>query len=470
MRHAHCFTFIGAAKHLSRPTHTTVVSSWRGTDGGQDRSSDNNNVFEDPVSWVTDVKQLEVMDNELLRGGLRARGLSVEGSKVKLVLRLGEAMGLFPAPLPKREKKKPRSGPRDLLRTPIPVQDFDESRNLPADGADVKLRTFVDGLFRRDVRYRRGDGQEADAYLVSTKRALRSWEPKVNEAAKGVGGYDSTMKKPMPPPRTYSSTAETHAIVMLSDEYGWTSKATRAAADEIAYICDCIVFVPDIYRGNPWHADKVIPGVPVLNQAVDADMGKEAAALKEAEEYEEWRNEHTVESVTSDAEAALQYLRRAYNPANVGIVGFGYGGGKALELASINTVSAPPSVVVAFYPSHFNVQTSGECARCPILAIYGGMDNTQGATKKDAVIMKTALIKNELVTDFIIKLFPQEHHGFAHAHLGGGGGLGSAGAGAKVEVEASDSMLLATAWLDIYLQANSKTSGRAAKGTHSMWE
>eukprot|EP00611_Tribonema_gayanum_P028181 TRINITY_DN7164_c0_g1_i1.p1 TRINITY_DN7164_c0_g1~~TRINITY_DN7164_c0_g1_i1.p1 ORF type:complete len:531 (-),score=76.51 TRINITY_DN7164_c0_g1_i1:19-1611(-) len=436
------------------------------------------------LGHITNVRQLEVLGDDVLRSELRLRGLPPDGSKVKLVLRLAQAMDLLrrqqPTPLPQLQPLPPRPPPAQWRSSPspttgeappdqapprrpeeaqqqrssappkrprnMPTAEEDTTTQLPPDPSDVKDRTYVDALYRRSTTYKTADGTDTGIYIVSTRRAMRPWDAQLEAGSKSnpVTPNDGRL-----PSRSfsYSSTAESHAVLVLSDVFGWESKDTRAVADEVAFVCDCMVAVPDIFRGSPWPDPKAAEP----DQVIPALGGPE---------YEEWRAQHTPARVASDIEAAMAYVREEFRPASVGVVGMCYGGGKALELAA-STGPAAPDTVVAICPTRYDPSASGLEARCPIAAIFGGADNTAGATKADAVALKLALSANEHVQDFVVRVFPGQDHGFAHR--GGGGGE-------EVATAASDAMLLATAWLDIYLQKGAKTIGEPVKQTTSYWE
>lgn len=122
---------------------------------------------------------------------------------------------------------------------------------LPGPTEDMRKKAIImDLLERRETSFELEEGLQpslvprSDAYVVSTKKALRPWDG------------------------PHADRAETHVVVLLTDVYGHDDSFTRNTADEIAEICDAIVVVPDMFRKRPWTPEE------------------------SEEEYEAWRASH----------------------------------------------------------------------------------------------------------------------------------------------------------------------------------
>lgn len=140
---------------------------------------------------------------------------------------------------------KPRDGPASGASTTTPPL------LLPEPTEDMRKRAIImDLLERRDTTFELEEGLQpadvprSDAYVVSTKKALRPWDG------------------------PHADRAETHVVVLLTDVFGYRDSFTRNTADEIAEVCDAIVVVPDMFRRRPWTHEQP------------------------EEEYEGWRSSH----------------------------------------------------------------------------------------------------------------------------------------------------------------------------------
>lgn len=148
-------------------------------------------------------------------------------------------------------------------------------------------------------------------------------------------------------------------VVVLSDESGWRSKATRVFADEIAFANQAIVIVPDIFRGNPWSSMKneddeaiIDPPLDGNNNAIKGggtrkssmeslastyqaeDVTSSDPAYMYTQEYKDWVKKLPYKRIFDDVVATLQFARLEYNCNSTSLAGVGLGAGKALEIAS----------------------------------------------------------------------------------------------------------------------------------------
>jgi dienelactone hydrolase len=272
------------------------------------------------------------------------------------------------------------------------------------------------------------------------------------------------------------SAQEIEGILLLSDVKGFANDDTRALCDKIAFECQpCVVFCPDVFELHPWTEVE--------------SSGKNA----EGEDYEQWRtNACEEERVTMDIRASAAVLRERYGVSSVVVFGTCFGGGRALEAASgwcppgsydpTKPVPPPPvhpSACIAWYPTRYksptlfgtNVSTRGnmqevvpllhmESARpFAVMAIFAGEDELSGATPEDAAQLRQALLDDPRVCDVMVKVFPNQGHGFAHNGLADKDRDGLPIGGADGEVAS----LLSTAWMETYSRSFLPTVGTKIK-------
>ena len=212
------------------------------------------------------------------------------------------------------------------------------------------------------------------AYVVSSKDALQSW------------------------------TRKHAAIVLLPSEIGWRSKSMRVLADEIAFITQSTVIVPDIYRGNYYSSlgEEEISvasreGVKYLLQAHLRDRGSTADSsqadgeLRGGGDYyrppievldpqsypdsrcsgsmDEWVQMQRSNNGTifDDIVSAVRFARTEYDAKSISLAGVGYGGGLALEAScfihDIARSAQLQEMEDAFYSSNYfkdDVQQDGD--------------------------------------------------------------------------------------------------------------
>ncbi|CAM9445717.1 unnamed protein product [Ectocarpus sp. 6 AP-2014] len=296
---------------------------------------------------------------------------------------------------------------------------------LPEPTEDMRKRAIImDLLERRETTFELEEGLQpadvprSDAYVVSTKKALRPWDG------------------------PHADRAETHVVVLLTDVFGYGDSFTRNAADEIAEVCDAIVVVPDMFRRRPWTHEQP------------------------EEEYEDWRSSHDPVAVANDIRACVDFARKEYKATSLGLVGFCYGGGRALEEAAAGVVK--PDNVVVFYPTRYDVSEVASRVTCPVAAFFAEHDVLPGATVEDARALREQLRDNEkasecasqtTVPDFQVRLCPGAGHGFAHRPT------------EKDTENAEDAMLLATSWLELYLQKHFPTEpGGVKESKFGFWD
>ncbi|GFH61614.1 hypothetical protein CTEN210_18089 [Chaetoceros tenuissimus] len=222
------------------------------------------------------------------------------------------------------------------------------------------------------------------------------------------------------------SAQEVKGLLLLSDVYGPFSDDMQALADKIAFECQpVVVFAPDLFRGDPWKEYASNPGFNENGQS-----------------YEEWRANHPEDRVSIDIRAAAASLRENYGVNSISIFGTCYGGGRALEATArvyphntmddVNGEEGPPHVdpmtTIAWYPTRYDAKAlfgeeaksinNNERQNTAIMAIFAGNDELPGATKDDAVLLKSCLDQDPFVKDQMVKVFDGQNHGFAHVGMG----------------------------------------------------
>lgn len=196
------------------------------------------------------------------------------------------------------------------------------------------------------------------AYVVSSKDTLQSW------------------------------TRKHAAIILLPSEIGWRSKSMRVLADEIAFITQSTVIVPDIYRGSYYSSlgDEEISvasreGVKYLLQAHLQDRGSTADSSQADGDYyrppievldpqsypdskcsgsmDEWVQTQRSNNGTifDDIVSAVRFARTEYDAKSISLAGVGYGGGLALEAScfihDIARSAQLQEIEDAFYSSNY---------------------------------------------------------------------------------------------------------------------
>ena len=288
------------------------------------------------------------------------------------------------------------------------------------------------------------------------------------------------------------SASEVQGVLLLSDVYGAFSDNTQALADKIAFECQpVVVMVPDMFRGKPWTENPVV-----------GEDGIERNEQRQS--YEEWRASHPERRVDVDIRAAAAVLRERYAVSSIAVWGTCYGGGRALEAASgwykggiesyyhdaFSERSPPPHVdpcaCIAWYPTRYDAKKlfgkdhegfrtfeNGDDRTVAVMAVFAEEDTLPGATKEDAALLKECLDNDPRVKDVMVKIFPNQHHGFAHnipkqytegfdedrfVVEDGYGGRASL-ADHEYSGDAEVACLLSTAWMETYTRVFLPTVG-----------
>jgi dienelactone hydrolase len=416
------------------------------------------------------------------------------------------------------------------VKTSVPVEkdgeDNPQSQNPEVWGSAAKIvddyegRTpIVDGLSRTVVEFTGSNKTQVQAFVVASrdalkpflaggqnrtdepeerlreiqvKRELASKRPLRQEEEEGLdegdepGNYKDIMHRDFTDWGKYSLTGaqisaqEVQGVLLLSDAHGAFSDDTRTLAEKIAFECQpVVVMVPDLFRGKPWKEDPTTPG---FNE--------------EGQDYEEWRAQHPENRVSIDIRASAAVLRAQYGVSSIVVWGTCYGGGRALEVGAgyipggkvhdvdgaIGPVPVNPEVVVAWYPTKYNSKglfgstrpkglfDASKDRNMAVIAVFAGEDKLPGATADDAAELKSVLEEDERVKDYMVKIFPNQGHGFAHIGMGRGredtdldrfvddefGGSG------RVFMEGGDAevaCLLSTAFMETYSRMFLPTAG-----------
>ena len=278
------------------------------------------------------------------------------------------------------------------------------------------------------------------------------------------------------------SAEEVQGVLILSDVFGPFTEATKQLAEKIAFECQPVVaMVPDLFRGKPWREDPTTPG---FNE--------------EGQDYETWRATHPDLRISVDIRASAAVLREQYAVSSVVVWGTCFGGGRALEIAAgylpdgkihdvdgaIGPVPVQPEVVVAWYPTRYNANLLFGRDRSPglklceddnrsfaVMGVFAGRDTLEGAKPSDAEKLKSLLGEDNRIKDHMIKVFPDQEHGFAHNIFGRDheesseldrfvdDEFGGAGRVTVNDGDADVACLLSTAFMETYSRKFLPTSG-----------
>mmetsp|Transcript_32955 Transcript_32955/g.80102 ORF Transcript_32955/g.80102 Transcript_32955/m.80102 type:complete len:838 (+) Transcript_32955:92-2605(+) len=385
---------------------------------------------------------------------------------------------------------------------------------------------IVDGLSRTVVQFKGSNQTEIEAFVVASRDAMKAFleggqnrttstaakdpeaqlreiqmkreedekrmmirhESQGQEGGDEAGYYDDVLQRDFSDWGKYSVTGaqisaqEVQGVLLLSDVFGPFTEATRTLAEKIAFECQPVVcMVPDLFRGKPWKEDMTTPG---FNE--------------DGQDYEEWRSTHSDIRVSVDIRAAAAVLRERYGVSSIVVWGTCYGGGRALEAAAgyvpdnkvldVDGNLAPPlvdpDVAVVWYPTRYDANmlfgtkrsstlTSNDVQNernFAVMGVFAGEDKLPGATPDDAAELKKLLEEDERIKDCMVKVFPDQDHGFAHNSLGqtqdesdierfvdnefGGAGRVSIGDG-----DAEVACLLSTAFMETYSRKFLPTAG-----------
>ena len=366
------------------------------------------------------------------------------------------------------EEKKEDSSPEVWGEDARIVEDY-EGRSIVVDGLsrtvieykgsnDTIVQAYVVGSRDALAKFLRG-GQQDSNNSTTTANKYKSLEEQVYDIQRKrevenmrtlpkdelLDGVDQDEEEAEPiardigdwgvwtPTGAQLSATEVQGVLLLSDVYGAFTENTQALADKIAFECQpVVVLVPDMFRGRPWIE------IPVIG---DDNVERN----EHHQSYEEWRASHPERRVDVDIRAAAAVLRERYAVSSIAVWGTCYGGGRALEAASgwyldgadgyyndaFSARPPPPHVdpvaCIAWYPTRYDAKKlfgknhegfktfeNGEDRSVAVMAVFGEQDTLPGATKEDAKLLKKCLDEDLRVKDVMVKIFPEQGHGFAH--------------------------------------------------------
>ena len=340
---------------------------------------------------------------------------------------------------------------------------------------------------------------EEEVYAIQRKREMESKRGLIRpDEADGVDdtsdpdtGTYSTIERDYgdwgvyTPTGAQLSASEVQGVLLLSDVAGPFTQYTQTLADKIAFECQpVVVLVPDLFRGKPW---------TMINDT--------SSRNEDGLSYEEWRSMHPDRRVDVDIRAAASVLRERYAVSSLAIWGTCYGGGRALEAAAGYYVDGPnsyytdvysdrpppphvdPVAAVVWYPTRYNVTklfgkdnegfrtfTNGQERSVAVLAVFAEDDTLLGATPEDAMLLKDCLEDDPRIKDFMVKVFPDQIHGFAHlpesddvvqdgVDLFDNDNFGSTESYNSIGGDAEVACLLSTAWVETYTRVFLPTVG-----------
>ncbi|XP_070536197.1 carboxymethylenebutenolidase homolog [Ptychodera flava] len=184
------------------------------------------------------------------------------------------------------------------------------------------------------------------------------------------------------------------AVVVIHDIYGYEMGATRLVADELASRGYTAV-MPDLYRGNPWNGTG---------------------------DFAEWKSQHPQDRIDRDVDATLDYIHTELDIANIGMVGFCFGGRQTV------LASAPSPGRLQAGVGFYGVGTTTTevlSMQAPTLLVYG--QNDTGQPLEGVHVLQDALRDaNRLLDDptgddsnldgpaSFIKIFDDVGHAFVH--------------------------------------------------------
>ncbi|CAJ1082291.1 carboxymethylenebutenolidase homolog [Xyrichtys novacula] len=179
------------------------------------------------------------------------------------------------------------------------------------------------------------------------------------------------------------STASDKAVIVIQDIYGWELPNTRYMADMLAangYTAVC----PDFFVGKePW------------NPSNDFSI------------LWDWLKDKSPTDTNKEVDAVLRFLKEQCGAKNIGVVGFCWGG-IATHYISLNYPEIKAGV------SLYGIVRDREDRyglKFPTLFIFAGNDSF---IPLDQVNVLEERLKEKCTTDFHVKIFPGQTHGFVH--------------------------------------------------------
>nr|XP_060630628.1 carboxymethylenebutenolidase homolog [Anolis sagrei ordinatus] len=173
------------------------------------------------------------------------------------------------------------------------------------------------------------------------------------------------------------------AVIVIHDVFGWQLPNTRYIADMLASN-GYIAIVPDFYKGQePWKPSNDWAG------------------------FEDWRKTRDSKDTNRETDVVLKYLKEQCNAKKIGVIGFCWGGAAVHHLMlRYSEFKAGVSIygVVRFQEKNYDMKN-------PTFFIFAEKDDV---IPLDQVAELEQNLKKECKTDFEVKIYPGQTHGFVH--------------------------------------------------------
>nr|XP_003219860.1 PREDICTED: carboxymethylenebutenolidase homolog [Anolis carolinensis] len=173
------------------------------------------------------------------------------------------------------------------------------------------------------------------------------------------------------------------AVIVIHDIFGWQLPNTRYIADMLASK-GYIAIVPDFYKGQePWKPSD--------------DWAR----------FDDWRKTRDSKDTNRETDVVLKYLKEQCNAKKIGVIGFCWGGAAVHHLMlRYSEFKAGVSVygVIRFQEDNYNL-------RNPTFFIFGEKDEH---IPLNQVAELEQNLKKQCKTDFEVKIYPGQTHGFVH--------------------------------------------------------
>lgn len=175
-----------------------------------------------------------------------------------------------------------------------------------------------------------------------------------------------------------AETDSNKGILLFHDIFGYQLPEIRKIADFLM-AKGYVVFLPDLYRGNPWYSDS------------------------DWSHHETWRQSHSPQRVMKDVTNANQYLRSQVE--KVASIGFCWGGEITFNFAQTEECDA----AIICYGTRMNSNDAAKL-KCPVLAIFGDSDPV--IPNEQVQQFGDALARSPVECD--LRIFPEAGHAFIH--------------------------------------------------------
>ncbi|XP_060628692.2 carboxymethylenebutenolidase homolog [Anolis sagrei] len=173
------------------------------------------------------------------------------------------------------------------------------------------------------------------------------------------------------------------AVIVIHDVFGWQLPNTRYIADMLASN-GYIAILPDFYRGQTaW----------TLSDDWDT--------------FDDWLKTRDSKNINRETDVVLKYLKEQCHAKEIGVIGFCWGGAAVHHLMlRYSEFKAGVSIygVIRFHDTSCELKN-------PTFFIFGENDFF---IPLDQVAELEQNLKKECKTDFEVKIYPGQRHGFVH--------------------------------------------------------